>query len=56
MVVGLPDLALIDDINVSWFILQHLEAMSSIHLSCNTDLCLSCVSQLDRKSIKKSIQ
>ena len=28
MAVGPPDLALIDDINVSWFILWHVETMS----------------------------
>ena len=28
-IVGLPDLALIDDINISWYIIQHAETMSN---------------------------
>ena len=62
-VVGSPDLALIDDINFSWFILWHAKTMSGelelvlvnhslilisgVHLPCDTHVRLSCVSQLD---------
>ena len=58
MAVGLSDLALIEDINVSWFILffWHVETtsgelelanclISGVNLPCDIDPCLS---QLDR--------